>query len=65
MIGSNFVDLVIQSSNLHHGFIAAVIKECCVEGNFGGCKLYQINYKNILILVTWTLTNLNTYNVII
>ena len=65
MINSNLVDLVMQSSNLQQGFIAAVIKECCVEGNIGGCKLYQINYKNTLILVTWTLTNLNTYNVII
>ena len=30
MIGSNLVELVMQSSNLHQGFIAAVIKECCV-----------------------------------
>ena len=45
MIGSNLVDLVMQSSNLYQGFIAAVIKECCVEGNLGGYKLYQINYK--------------------
>ena len=65
MIGSNLVDLLIQSSNLHQGFIAAVIKECCIEGNLGGRKLHKINYKNTLILVTWTLTNLNTYNVII